>query len=185
VADRAAPAVQRSWWGRLRRDLGRRVEHRGFVIWYLIVERGLRGIAVLFLGGYLLTVRQGGIADRIESIELRYGLAEGSGSLLKRVAEYVLNQVGHLSARGLVVLAVGSVLYGSLEVLEAAGLILRRRWAEYVVVIATGFGIPIEVREVLVHATFVRLGLLLINIAVVVYLVERKRLFIFDEGENA
>ncbi len=68
--------------------------------------------------------------------------------------------------------------------LEAGGLVLRRRWAEYLVVIATGFGIPIEVREVLVHATGLRFGLLVINIAIVVYLVLRKRLFILDEGDN-
>lgn len=185
MADRAAPAPRGSWWGRLWQDLGRRVEHRGVVIWFLIFERGLRGIAVFVLGAYLLTVRQGDIAGRIESIELRYGLTEGSGSLIKRGAEYLLNQVGHLSAGGLEVLAAGSVLYGSLEMVEAAGLIMRRRWAEYVVVIATGFGIPIEVREVLVHTTLLRVGLLVINVAVLVYLVVRKRLFIFDEGENA
>lgn len=185
MADRAASAAQRSWWGRLREDLGRRIEHRGLVIWFLICERGLRGIAVFILGIYLFTVRQDEIASRIESIQVRYGLAEGSGSLIQRAAEYVLIQVGHLSAGGLVVLAAGSLLYGALEVLEAAGLIMRRRWAEYLVVIATGFGIPIEVREVLVHATLLRTGLLVINIAVVVYLVDRKRLFIFDEGANA
>jgi hypothetical protein len=185
VADQAAPAIGRSWWARFRQDLGRRVEHRGFVIWFLICERGLRGIAVFILGAYLLAVRQSDIAGKIESIELRYGLTEGSGSLIKRLAEYLLNQVGHLSAGGLVVLAVGSVVYGSLEVAEGAGLLLRRRWAEYLVVIATGFGIPIEIREVLVHATLLRLGLLAVNIAVVVYLVVRKRLFIFDEGANA
>jgi uncharacterized membrane protein (DUF2068 family) len=185
VAERVAPAVHRSWWARLRQDLGRRIEHRGLVVWFLIFERGLRGIAVFLLGGYLLSVRQGDIAGKIESIEQRYGLTEGSGSLIKRVAEYLLNQVGHLSAGGLVVLAVGSVLYGSLEVAEAAGLLMRRRWAEYLVMIATGLGIPIEVREVLVRATALRVGLLAINIAVVVYLVVRKRLFIFDEGANA
>ena len=84
----------------------------------------------------------------------------------------------------MVLIAIGSVLYGLLELIEAVGLVLRRRWAEYLVVIATGFGIPIEVREVIVHPTLVRAGLLLINVGVVIYLVLRKRLFILDEGDN-
>ncbi len=177
--------VRRSWWGRLREDLGRRINHRGLVIWYLICERGIRGLAVLVLGIFLFTVRRDQIAAGIESIEARYGLAEGGGSLIQRVAEYLLNQVGHLSAGGVVLIAVGSVLYGALELLEAVGLILRRRWAEYVVVIATGFGIPIEVREVIVHATLLRATLLVLNTAIVVYLVMRKRLFLFDEGPSS
>ena len=96
MADKAIAAPRRSWWSRLRADLGRRIEQRGLVIWYLIVERGVRGLAVLGLGLYLFTVSQDHIASSVESIEARYGLATGSGSLIQQVAAYLLNQVGHL-----------------------------------------------------------------------------------------
>jgi len=164
--------------------MGRRIEQRGFVIWYLICERGIRGTAVLGLGLYLFTVHADQLPAAVQSFETQLGLTEGSGNLIHQLVHYLLDQIARLSATGVTLIAVGSVLYGLLELVEAGGLVLRRRWAEYLVVVATGFGIPIEVREVLVHATWLRLGLLVINIAIVVYLVLRKRLFILDEGEN-
>jgi len=185
VAEPAEPVpAGRSWWSRLREDLGRRIEHRGFVIWYLIVERGIRGLAVFALGLYLFTVNASSIPAAVETFENQLGMGEGGGSWIQQLLQDLLNQVANLSARGVVLIAVGSLIYGLLETLEAAGLVLRRRWAEYLVVIATGFGIPIEVRAVIVHLTWLRLALLVINIAIVIYLVARKRLFIFDEGAN-
>jgi uncharacterized membrane protein len=155
------------------------------VVWFLIVERGIRGLGVLGLGLYLLTVNQDHLAGEVEAIQDRFGLTEGSGGLIRHAANYLLNQVAHLSAKGVVLIAVVSLVYGSLELLEATGLVLRRRWAEYLVVVATGFGIPLEIRELIVHATLLRAALLVINVAVVVYLVIDKRLFILDEGANA
>jgi uncharacterized membrane protein (DUF2068 family) len=185
VADQVLNPPRASWWSRFRTDLGRRIEHRGPVVWFLIIERGLRGLAVFGLGLYLVTLNQDRLAAEVESIQLQFGLTEGSGGLIRHAATYVLNQVAHLSARGVVLIAVGSLVYGSLELLEAAGLLLRRRWAEYLVVVATGLGIPLEIREVIAHATLLRGALLVVNVAVVVYLVMSKRLFIFDEGANA
>jgi len=154
------------------------------VVWFLIVERGIRGLGVLGLGLYLLTVNQDRLAVEVEGIQDRFGLTEGSGGLIRHAANYLLNQVAHLSAKGVVLIAVVSLVYGSLELLEATGLVLRRRWAEYLVVVATGFGIPLEIREVIVHPTLLRAALLVINVAVVIYLVIDKRLFILDEGAN-
>jgi uncharacterized membrane protein (DUF2068 family) len=155
------------------------------VVWFLIIERGVRGLGVMGLGLYLLTLNQDRLAGEVEAVQDRFGLAEGSGGLIQHAAFYLLNQVAHLSARGVVLIAVVSLVYGGLELLEAAGLLLRRRWAEYLVVVATGFGIPLEIRELIVHATLLRGVLLVVNAAVVVYLVMSKRLFILDEGENA
>ena len=154
------------------------------MVWFLIVERGIRGLGVLGLGLYLLTVNQDRLAGEVEGIQDRFGLTEGSGGLIRHAANYLLNQVAHLSAKGVVLIAVVSLVYGSLELLEATGLVLRRRWAEYLVVVATGFGIPLEIREVIVHPTLLRAALLVINVAVVIYLVIDKRLFILDEGAN-
>lgn len=154
------------------------------MVWFLIVERGIRGLGVLGLGLYLLTVNQDRLAVEVEGIQDRFGLTEGSGGLIRHAANYLLNQVAHLSAKGVVLIAVVSLVYGSLELLEATGLVLRRRWAEYLVVVATGFGIPLEIREVIVHPTLLRAALLVINVAVVIYLVIDKRLFILDEGAN-
>ena len=55
---------------------------------------------------------------------------------------------------------------------------MRRRWAEYLTVIATGALIPFEAYEVVHKVTLFRVGALLLNLAVVGYLAYRKRLFV-------
>ena len=75
-------------------------------------------------------------------------------------------------------LAIGLVGYALLEGTEGIGLAMRRRWAEYLTVIATGLLIPYEVYELVNHATLFKAGALLVNVAVVVYLAWRKRLFV-------
>jgi uncharacterized membrane protein (DUF2068 family) len=55
---------------------------------------------------------------------------------------------------------------------------MRRRWAEYLMVLATGALIPLEVVEVIARPTPFRVGALLVNVAIVVYLACRKRLLV-------
>jgi uncharacterized membrane protein (DUF2068 family) len=74
-------------------------------------------------------------------------------------------------------LAVGLVGYALLEGTEGVGLAMRRRWAEYLTVVATGMLIPYEVYELVHHATLFKAGALLLNVAVVAYLAWKKRLF--------
>jgi uncharacterized membrane protein (DUF2068 family) len=86
---------------------------------------------------------------------------------------WILDRLGtHPSLIG-----IAAIAYGLLECVEGVGLALRRRWAEYLVVLATGAFLPLEVSEVLHRPTALKVGALIVNIAIVVYLVWRKRLF--------
>jgi uncharacterized membrane protein (DUF2068 family) len=153
------------------------------VIWYLIIERGLRGVLVLGLGVYGLTFARKGLPDVVADVQSRFGLV-GSHGLLARLANDVLARLLDLSPGGLRLIAVAAILYGLLELAEAVGLLVRRRWAEYLVVVATSFGIPVEVRECILRPGWLRVALLIINIAVVIYLLDRKKLFQFDREEG-
>ena len=75
-------------------------------------------------------------------------------------------------------LAAGLVGYALLEGTEGVGLAMRRRWAEYLTVVATGLLIPYEVYELVHHPTLFKVGALLLNVAVVAYLWWKKRLFL-------
>jgi uncharacterized membrane protein (DUF2068 family) len=68
--------------------------------------------------------------------------------------------------------------YALIEGAEGVGLALRRRWAEYLIVFASGLLIPYEVWEVVHKVTLFRAGGLLLNIVVVAYLAYKKRLFV-------
>ncbi|MDQ6748591.1 MAG: DUF2127 domain-containing protein [Candidatus Dormibacteraeota bacterium] len=176
----AAAQRRGSWWHRFRSDLGLRIEHRGFVLWYLIVERGLKGVGLLVVALYLAAHLGSGLDDLANRVIEQFNLDSGSNFLQHAAFDLVLKFIG-ISHTSLLALAAGSFLYGVIEAAESVGLLLRRRWAEYLVVLATAFFIPLEVYEVAHRLTAVRSATLVINIAVVIYLVRRKRLFSFDE----
>ena len=92
--------------------------------------------------------------------------------LLLRVLVYV-GAFNHIS-----LLAISAIAYAALEGTEGVGLAMRRRWAEYLTVIATGVLIPFETYEVIFHPSLFKVGALLLNLAVVGYLAYRKRLFV-------
>lgn len=102
-------------------------------------------------------------------------LLAADASLVARLLDRALVYIGFY--RHQTTLALVVILYAALEGTEGVGLYLRRRWAEYLTVFATGLLIPYEVWEVLHHATVFRVGGLVVNVAVVAYLAYRKRLF--------
>lgn len=55
------------------------------------------------------------------------------------------------------------------------GLLLRKHWAEYFVIITTGLLIPLELYELVRHFTVVKLVVTVINVLIVWYLVARVR----------
>ena len=69
--------------------------------------------------------------------------------------------------------------------IEATGLWLMKRWGEYFAVVATGVFLPIEVYELTEKVTVLRILLLAVNVAAVVWLVWSKRLFGANGGSRA
>lgn len=88
-----------------------------------------------------------------------------------------MEKVGLISNRVIVGISIGGFAYAILNLVEAYGLHRRLRWAEWLTVIATGLLIPFEVYEVWHRLTPVRVGVLVLNIAIVVYLAKHKELF--------
>lgn len=90
-----------------------------------------------------------------------------------------------LSDTMLLWLGIGCIVYAAMNLIEAVGLWLMKRWGEYFAVIATGLFLPLEVYELIEHVTALRIGALLINIAAVCWLVWSKRLFGLRGGAAA
>ena len=72
-------------------------------------------------------------------------------------------------------LSAGTFFYASLLGIEGIGLLLRKHWAEYFTIITTGALLPLEVYELVKHVTVVKIIVLVINAAIVWYLVVRVR----------
>ena len=69
----------------------------------------------------------------------------------------------------------GTFVYAGLLLTEGLGLLFRKRWAEYFTIITTAGLIPIEVYELSRRVTTAKVLVLLINVAIVAYLVRRVR----------
>jgi uncharacterized membrane protein (DUF2068 family) len=76
-------------------------------------------------------------------------------------------------------------VYAVLEGVEAIGLWFQKRWAEYLTFIATTALLPLEVYELTRTVSPLKIIALIVNIAVVVYLLRAKRLFGFNGGAAA
>jgi uncharacterized membrane protein (DUF2068 family) len=82
-----------------------------------------------------------------------------------------LAKLGMVDDRKLKELSIGTFFYSGLLLTEGVGLALRQRWAEYVTIVTTASLLPLEIYEISKRISAGRIVLLLINIAVVVYLV--------------
>jgi uncharacterized membrane protein (DUF2068 family) len=88
-----------------------------------------------------------------------------------RTPRVFLELAADLTSSRLQVLALGAVAYASLHLVEAWGLWREMRWAEWLTVVAGGLYIPVEVYELTKSVTALKVALLAINVAIVVYLV--------------
>jgi len=162
----------RRLWAELGRVGG---EHDAFIK-VIIVERLVKSTVLIALAlGLLVAGEKGWLATWADYAQDQLNLNVGHGiitQLLLRLIAYV----GNFSHVDLV--AVAAIAYALLEGTEGVGLALRRRWAEYLTVVATGILIPYETYEVIHRVTLFKVGALLLNVAVVGYLAFRKRLFV-------
>lgn len=162
------------WW---RWEAGRELEVTPFIR-FIIVERIVKGSALVLAGVSLLIL---GSSDRFHdfAVNLQDQLNVGNdASLIKRATEQLLVKFGTASPAERGVIAAGAILYGLLEWFEAFGLLRRRRWAEYLVLIATAAFLPLEIDELVRKASVLKALALVVNIAIIGYLVWKKRLFL-------
>lgn len=153
------------------------------VIRFITFERFVKG-ALLVAGGVILIIlsnRGNALSQLAENLQTELNLDPGRGFFHEIYARTVI-QFGNYSRLKEDAVAVGAILYGVLEGLEGAGLLLRKRWAEYLVLVATAAFLPLEITELLHHATPLKAGALALNVAIIVYLIWRKRLFLERPG---
>ena len=161
---------------RLWVELGRMGGEHDAFIKVIIVERIVKATVLIALAiGLLVAGRSGLLTMWSEYAEDQLNLNAGSNVIVQLLLKFlvVVGNFNHIT-----LLAIGAIAYALLEGTEGVGLAMRRRWAEYLTVIATGILIPYEAYEVIHRATLFKVGALLLNVAVVGYLAYRKRLFV-------
>jgi uncharacterized membrane protein (DUF2068 family) len=90
-----------------------------------------------------------------------------------RLISILLAKISGIDPRTLRHASVGIFTYAALLSIEGVGLLCRQRWAEYATIIVTGSFIPVEIYELMKRVTVTRMGMVVINAAIVGYLVVR------------
>ncbi len=101
----------------------------------------------------------------------RLGLDPGN-----RIIERAFDQASDMTPHKMQAVGIGSLVYAALFLVEGTGLWMAKHWAEWLTVIITGSLIPVEVYELFRHPSAIKGLLLVVNIAVVVYLIYRIRM---------
>jgi len=160
-----------------------------FILRFLAVERGIRGVllALLGYGIYRFNGSRNSLQQVFDSyLPLLRPVAMRAGIDLQNAGPVRLIQRAlHAEHSTLIWVTVGVLAYAVLELVEAVGLWLMRRWGEYVAVVGTGIFVPLEVYELVEGFTWFRIVALVLNLFAVLYILWSKRLFGIRGGREA
>ena len=92
-----------------------------------------------------------------------------------RLIHRLLTRILSVTPAQLRAASAGTFVYAGLLLTEGLGLLFRKRWAEYFTIITTAGLIPIEVYELSRRVSTAKVAVLIINVAIVAYLVRRVR----------
>jgi uncharacterized membrane protein (DUF2068 family) len=131
----------------------------------------VKAITLVLLGiGALHLVRDNHAAATLTHLAREFGFNPGG-----RYLDHALAKVANLPSKDFKDLGIGSFVYAALFLTEGTGLWLKKRWAEWFTAGITGSLVPLEIWEISRHPTVLKVIVLLLNIAIVVYLVARIR----------
>jgi uncharacterized membrane protein (DUF2068 family) len=144
---------------------------RNLIPW-IVAFKALKTTTLTILGMTLLATRHDDPVDLVYRMALAVHLP-----LTSAIFDRIVTFATGLTMGKQIALAMTAFGYAVLMGTEGIGLYLRRPWARWFTVIATGSLIPIELYEIAREAHPVRVLVLLANIAIVVYLVRRRDIF--------
>jgi uncharacterized membrane protein (DUF2068 family) len=102
-----------------------------------------------------------------------------------RFIHATMTRVLFVSPEQLKFISAGTFFYAALLLTEGMGLLLHKRWAEYFTIITTAGLIPLEVYELTRHMTATKIAVLVVNAAIVVYLVVHVRRTTWRQSASA
>lgn len=144
--------------------------HGGRALLAIALFKFVKGAVLLALAFGVLSFLHKDVASQVENWldQLRVDPDNRFiGALLTNLQLVHTKELEELSALG--------AGYAALFLTEGTGLLFRKRWAEWLTIIATSSLLPFEMYELARKFTAVRLLALLINAAVVLYLIHLVR----------
>jgi len=126
----------------------------------------LKGLALLALGIGALELLHKDVAAVVEHWINIFQVDPHSHYI-----QLLLAKLSIVDDRRLKELSVGTFIYSAIFLAEGVGLALGKRWAEYLTIVTTASLLPLEVYELVKHVGIGKGVALVINLAVVAYLI--------------
>ncbi len=159
-----------------------------YVLRLIAIDRALHFLILGILSGAIFGFLSHRTQLRGEFYNVMVALHGSLGGPTSSSHSTILEDLSNLFAlkpASLFILGVIAGAYALLEGVEAVGLWMRRRWAEYLTFIATTILLIPEIYELTGTVTVLKLLALIVNILVVAYLLFAKRLFGLRGGGRA
>jgi uncharacterized membrane protein (DUF2068 family) len=148
------------------------MRRRTSVLTWIIAFKAVKAIALTAAGVALLTVRHADPVDILLRLALDVHLP-----LTSRLLNRLLLSASDLTVSRETALAITAFAYAILMGSEGVSLYLRKPWARWFTILASSSLIPIELYEIARAIRPLRVVVLLVNLAIVVYLFRRKDAF--------
>jgi len=144
---------------------GERHRHNRFIA-LIACFRMAKALLLVAAGIGVLELVKPGIASRVTQWIEHLPLAAGHDVLTAKAEKLLSASPGRKE-----IAAAAAFAYAALFTVEGIGLWLERVWAEYLTIIATTSFIPFEVYEIVKHTSALKIAVLVVNVAIVGYLV--------------
>jgi uncharacterized membrane protein (DUF2068 family) len=131
----------------------------------IAVFKLVKGALLLLVGLGLLKLMHADIATLFSRLIEALHLNADS-----RIIHTLVLKVDALQPHSVLVAALVSLGYAGMLLLEGIGLWLERSWAAYLTVISTSLLLPFELYEVIDRVSMIRVGVLVLNLVIVLYL---------------
>jgi uncharacterized membrane protein (DUF2068 family) len=143
--------------------------HSG-LIRLIAIFKLIKASLLIVAGVGILKLLHNDVASTLDHWVAMLGMDPGN-----RFVDHALRNAANIPPNRIKDLGLGSFIYAGLFLTEGIGLWMLKRWAEWFTVVITASLVPFEVWEIHHHPSPLKILALLINIAVVGYLVYRIR----------
>ena len=154
-----------------------RSHHTGLAV--IAVFKVVKGVLLLLLGLGLLKLVHAEIATLFSLLIEALHLNADS----RLIHELVL-KVDALQPHSVLLAGFVSLSYAAMLLVEGIGLWLEFTWAAYLTVVSTSLLLPFELYEVIEQVSIVRVGVLLLNLVIVLYLITQLKQHTFRAQEK-
>jgi uncharacterized membrane protein (DUF2068 family) len=134
------------------------------------------GIAIFLFAGHQKDLR-GDYLRVLNSLQSSVGFVSSRNGFFREITHLV-----SLSTTKLYLYGAAFSAYAAINAVEAVGLWREKRWAEYLTFIEVTLLLPLEIYELASKISYLKIGALVINVVVMLYLLWAHRLFGFRGG---